>query len=683
MKKIISIILMIAAALQVSAQSTEISGVKYTVNKKNKSTASALITQKCPANVEIPEKVAIKGKTYTVDAVRVDCKEIKINGCYYHVFEPLKSVTLSIIADGYIDFYGCVNLEKVTINPGLTRLFEATFSICKKLKYIDIPNTIKRIDEHVFSYCDSLERVVIPNSVDTIEAYAFSGCHNLKEIIVPDKEFTFLRDRKGGGEVFSTCEKIENIRCHNGEYPKYIVECSKYNSRYFESDSRCPFFDKIPSIRKLYSYFAKDKILDRMKLWQQKKEYETTAQWKARVTAEEQKQQLAKVTDEVRKEYIAQFAPKTAKGTLGTFDADYGTYPVTMDGVANTFYAQVPLSDAQKFKENWSKVSLQPQYGIVDDQLGVLSCTFSLDGKTYKSTRNYSNDANNDFAIDMPPIELDLGSDVATAPKREATPTTIDYSIDRQIPTSNTTNSKTFAVIIGNENYQRVAKVEYAKNDAKVFGEYCQKTLGLPANNIRRYTDATFGTMLAALKDIKSIADAYKGDLNVIFYYAGHGVPDGTGRAYLLPVDADGSQPEVCLATSRLYKELNSLRAKSVVVFMDACFSGAQRGEGMLTAARGVALKAKSDVPEGNCVVFSAADGEETAFPYKEKGHGMFTYFLLKKLQETKGDVTLGELGEYIQTNVQQQAVVVNRKPQHPTVVPSANAGNWRSVKLR
>jgi hypothetical protein len=143
-------------------------------------------------------------------------------------------------------------------------------------------------------------------------------------------------------------------------------------------------------------------------------------------------------------------------------------------------------------------------------------------------------------------------------------------------------------------------------------------------------------------------------------------------------------QTEVCYPVSRLYKELGDMGARSVVVFIDACFSGAQRGEGMLASARGVALKAKASAPQGNMVVFSAATGDETAFPFKEKGHGMFTYFLLKKLQESKGDCTLGELGDYIQTNVRQQSVVVNRKNQTPTVVPSGTMiEKWKNLKLR
>jgi len=41
------------------------------------------------------------------------------------------------------------------------------------------------------------------------------------------------------------------------------------------------------------------------------------------------------------------------------------------------------------------------------------------------------------------------------------------------------------------------------------------------------------------------------------------------------------------------------------------------------------------------------------------------------------------ELGEYIRANVQKLSVVVNRKPQTPTVIPSANAGDWMSKKLK
>jgi uncharacterized caspase-like protein len=129
---------------------------------------------------------------------------------------------------------------------------------------------------------------------------------------------------------------------------------------------------------------------------------------------------------------------------------------------------------------------------------------------------------------------------------------------------------------------------------------------------------------------------------------------------------------------------LGALNARAVYVFLDACFSGAKRDGGMLASARGVALKSKKEDPQGNMVIFSAASDDETAFPYQEKGHGLFTYYLLKKLQESKGNVTLSELGNYVTTQVKQQSVVVNRKTQTPTVTPSASlADTWRNLKLK
>jgi hypothetical protein len=83
-------------------------------------------------------------------------------------------------------------------------------------------------------------------------------------------------------------------------------------------------------------------------------------------------------------------------------------------------------------------------------------------------------------------------------------------------------------------------------------------------------------------------------------------------------------------------------------------------------------------------VVFSATTGEETAFPYKEKQHGLFTYFLLKKLQETKGDVSYEALSNYIIDNVRQQSVVVNQKSQTPQVNVSQEMANmWKVIRLR
>lgn len=258
--------------------------------------------------------------------------------------------------------------------------------------------------------------------------------------------------------------------------------------------------------------------------------------------------------------------------------------------------------------------------------------------------------------------------------------------LDTDIPRTATDNVRTFAVVIGNEEYQRgISQVQFATKDARIFAEYCHHTLGIPESNIRAYYNATYGDMLAAVKDISSIADAYHGDINIIFYYAGHGIPDEKKRdAYLLPVDADGTMTEVCYPLAQLYDRLGSLGAKSVTVFLDACFSGATRSDDMLIAARAVRMRAATTRPVGRMVVFSASSGDQTAFPYKEKGHGIFTYYLLEKMRQSRGEVSLGELADYVSSNVAQQSVVVNRKVQIPTVSASPEIfDEWQQFKLK
>ena len=257
--------------------------------------------------------------------------------------------------------------------------------------------------------------------------------------------------------------------------------------------------------------------------------------------------------------------------------------------------------------------------------------------------------------------------------------------IDNNIPESSLKSDKTFVLVIANEDYKRVAPVPFAKNDGSIFAEYCKKTLGVPEKNVYLVENATLGDIKYHINLIKKIAEAFDGEARIIFYYAGHGIPDEAQRtSYLLPVDGYGNDATSGYSLENLYTELASIPAKSTMVFMDACFSGAQRDGSMIVEARGVAIKPKEDMPTGKLIVFSAAQGDETAYPYAEKKHGMFTYYLLKKLQDTKGDTTLGELMNYVTKEVKQQSVLQNKKSQTPKVTPSQSvADTWQNMKLK
>lgn len=588
--------------------------------------------------------------------------------------------TLTISGRGSFDHYGADSydayrnkIQRVVICDGITAIGDHAFDGYTQLQTIEIPNSVTSIGFCAISECSSIMSLTIPNSVKRMKPLAVWRLDNLETIIVPDTAPTKIGTSSAECFSLASSTNLKYFKNNSGFAPFYLV-------------SGLPEKIRRDLQNKFFSWYAHDKINKELEKWVSKGEFETTSQWHQRVNESSYKEKADELIAQAKEDFVKEKSPKSVTGKLLTYDADQGVFPVKMsDG--NTVYVGVPQSDAPDCKTNWGMVKIVPQYGIVNDSIALLSCTFIQGSKTYRQLQTYQEDSSEDLAFNMPELNLNISDDNGRSNAQLVVSNpyiSIDHSIDDNIPVASVKANKAFVVVIGNENYQRVAHVQYAASDAKVFGEYCQKALGIPQSNIRSYKDATYGTMLAALKDIQGIAKAYKGDIDVIFYYAGHGIPNENDQsAYLLPVDADGTQVAACLSTKKLYQTLNKLNARQVVVFMDACFSGAQRGDGMLAATRGVALKVKDDVPQGNMVVFTAANGQQTAYPYKEKGHGMFTYFILKKLQETKGDVTLGDLCEYVSQQVAQQSIVINRKPQTPTIIPSNEVvGKWEKWKL-
>ncbi len=431
------------------------------------------------------------------------------------------------------------------------------------------------------------------------------------------------------------------------------------------------------------------------------------------------KERLKSFYDQKTKKALAKFNKNEL--SLKPYDADHQTFLIHSDSYGDILLP-VPASEAPAFKRNWAEgvCYVKPTFVPNGEAVSLSKLTFTSDRKDYvydsHTEANYAvTEVNYNFepvelaSIDFSDIDISgIGgipsastpsSTVAVTRSEEAlkrrdvdvakntvSPTATPRSgIDTSIPQNKTNaNSTTFAVIIANERYTNVSTVPFAENDGAIFAKYLTKTVGLPENHVKLYKNATFGNMAAAIKHIENLAEAFGNKLNLIFYYAGHGVPnEETQQSMLLPVDGDASIPETCYDLNKLNATLGSLNANSVVVFMDACFSGSLRGDGMLTAARGVALKAKAAQASGNMVVVSASQGDETAYPLKEERHGMFTYFLLKKLQEQKGAVTLGELTDYIIDNVKQKSVVLNGKLQTPAVQCSpAVATTWRNWTL-
>lgn len=364
--------------------------------------------------------------------------------------------------------------------------------------------------------------------------------------------------------------------------------------------------------------------------------------------------------------------------------AERGFSPA-MQILAHCYYNGIGVEINDTKGDSWQARYLsRPNDTDVPDLLEI----YASAGSGHDSNLN-STEENN--IADSTPISSTEPSSPSKESRRQQTenkgsnPIIEKSDVDINIPTSKYKNENQFAFIFANENYQDVASVPNAINDGESVYKYCLYTLGIPETNIHFVKDATLNNMRREINMIKKIAEAYNGNASFIFYYAGHGIPDEkTHNSYIMPVDGYGADITTCYSLSDIYDTFGTIPSKKNIILLDACFSGATRQGEMLASARGVAIKSKQGIPTGNTVVISSAQGDETAYPYKEKKHGLFTYFLLKKLQETHGETNIGALIDYLKDNVGKKSIVVNGKSQTPTVIFSQSvAGEWNNWKLK
>ena len=180
---------------------------------------------------------------------------------------------------------------------------------------------------------------------------------------------------------------------------------------------------------------------------------------------------------------------------------------------------------------------------------------------------------------------------------------------------------------------------------------------------------------------MEKLAKAYNGDAELIFFFAGHGLPDEVSHeSYIMPVDISGNTIQYAIKLGDVYQQLSANPTKRILVFLDACFSGGARNEGLVTL-RGVKVRPKEEYIRENMVVYASSSGTQASMSFDEEQHGLFTYFLLKKLNETKGNVSIDELGKYLETEVNRKSILLKNRDQKPQMKISPTADNSLLLK--
>ncbi|MBI5205628.1 MAG: caspase family protein, partial [Nitrospirae bacterium] len=238
-----------------------------------------------------------------------------------------------------------------------------------------------------------------------------------------------------------------------------------------------------------------------------------------------------------------------------------------------------------------------------------------------------------------------------------------------QIPDfKSTPQPNDLAVIIGIENYQSLPKSDYSKSDASIVKDYL-KALGFAERNIEFITDER-ATKSSIEKSLEAwLPNRVKKDSRVFVYYSGHGAPEPkTGDAYIVPFDGDPNYLEVTgYPLKRLYDKLGKLQVAEVVVLLDSCFSGAGGRSVLAKGARPLVMMTEGIIMPQNMAVLSATQGTQISTSSPEKGHGIFTYYVLKAIKDGKKNIA--EIYEYIKPLVEDEAKQLNVQ-QSPSISP-------------
>jgi uncharacterized caspase-like protein len=262
----------------------------------------------------------------------------------------------------------------------------------------------------------------------------------------------------------------------------------------------------------------------------------------------------------------------------------------------------------------------------------------------------------------------------------------------------------TWAVIIGVGRYQStdIPSLRYTVSDAESLYQILLGPGAFRKEHVLLITDKTEKT--PTLRNIKwalgtFLARSAKKDDTVLIFFAGHGAPeidqrgverDGLAK-YLIPSDAD---PDDLYSTALPMDEMQTIfgrvEAERMVVFLDACYSGAAGGR-TFSAKKTRAANLDDQFLErltrskGRAII-TASRPSEVSIELPELGHGIFTYYLVQGLKgaadlNKDGIITVQELYEYVEQQVSVKSRSVGGN-QHP-VMKGEMEGALPLVKVR
>lgn len=218
--------------------------------------------------------------------------------------------------------------------------------------------------------------------------------------------------------------------------------------------------------------------------------------------------------------------------------------------------------------------------------------------------------------------------------------------------------NKSYAVVIGINNYDKWPSLEYAVNDAKAM-ERKLKSLGFETTTLINQ-NASKDNILKVLGD-ELPRKVGKND-RVIIFFAGHGqteqLADDSQMGYIVPVDADtGNIFSTAISMDQVRIFSRRLKAKHVLYLIDSCYAGlGLTRSGSIPASEKDYLR-KITTRKAHQMLVAGGKGE---LAHEEGGHGVFTRYILEALdgaadRDEKGYITFSDISSYVKPKVSRQ----------------------------
>lgn len=135
---------------------------------------------------------------------------------------------------------------------------------------------------------------------------------------------------------------------------------------------------------------------------------------------------------------------------------------------------------------------------------------------------------------------------------------------------------KYYALVIGNQKYDKLAKLNTPEADATDIAALLKDRYGF---TVTLLLNATRWQIMEELNKLRAVVTEKD---NLLVYYAGHGQIDRVNSlANWLPVDADPTSSANWIANSTLTETWNTMSAKHILVVADSCYSGAMTRSSM------------------------------------------------------------------------------------------------------